>query len=135
MLLPRTLRLVLTRALMIVLAIAMGVGLFRLWQTKQEIDAIDARLTLDPGPKTTLIYDSKGRVISALYKEHRLPVMLEQMSQPLQQAVLAAEDRRFYEHDGVDLRRIGSALIANIRRGRIAQGGSTITQQFVDRKS
>ena len=60
-----------------------------------------------------------------------MPVTLEQMSEPLQQAVLAAEDRRFYEHNGVDFRRIGAAMIANFRRGRIVQGASTITQQFV----
>ena len=60
-----------------------------------------------------------------------MPVTLEQMSEPLQQAVLAAEDRRFYEHNGVDLRRIGAAMVANLRRGRIVQGASTITQQFV----
>ena len=53
------------------------------------------------------------------------------MSEPLQQAVLAAEDRRFYEHNGVDLRRISAAMVANLRRGRIVQGASTITQQFV----
>ena len=53
------------------------------------------------------------------------------MSEPLQQAVLAAEDRRFYEHNGVDLRRISAAMVANVRRGRIVQGASTITQQFV----
>ena len=57
--------------------------------------------------------------------------MLEQMSEPLIQAVLAAEDRRFYEHNGVDLRRISAAMIANFRRGRIVQGASTITQQLV----
>ena len=60
-----------------------------------------------------------------------MPVPLELMSEPLQQAVLAAEDRRFYEHNGVDVRRIGAAMLANLRRGRIVQGASTITQQFV----
>ena len=53
------------------------------------------------------------------------------MSEPLQQAVLVTEDRRFYEHNGVDVRRIGAAMLANLRRGRIVQGASTITQQFV----
>jgi len=44
--------------------------------------------------------------------------------------VLAAEDQRFYQHHGLDLRRIAGALVANIRAGGIAQGGSTITQQL-----
>src|SRR5687768_16300950 len=53
------------------------------------------------------------------------------MSDPLVQAVIATEDRRFYDHHGVDSRRIGGALVTNLRSGRIVQGGSTITQQFV----
>jgi 1A family penicillin-binding protein len=118
-------------SLLIVALIATSLALVRLWQIKQEVDAIETRLRLDYGPQTTLIYDSKGRVIAALYQEHRLPVMLEQVSEPLIQAVLAAEDRRFYEHGGVDIRRISGAMIANLRRGHIVQGASTITQQFV----
>ena len=117
--------------LLIVVSVGMGFTLFRIWQVKQEVDAIATKLTLEYGPKTTLVYDSKDRVIAALYKEHRMPVSLEEMSEPLIQAVLAAEDRRFYEHNGVDVRRIGAAMVANIRRGRIVQGASTITQQVV----
>jgi 1A family penicillin-binding protein len=119
------------RTLLIVLSIGMGFTLFRIWQVKLEVDAITTKLTLEYGPQTTLVYDSKDRVIAALYKEHRMPIALEQMSEPLIQAVLAAEDRRFYEHNGVDLRRISSAMITNVRRGRIVQGASTITQQVV----
>jgi 1A family penicillin-binding protein len=119
------------RTLLVVLSIGMSIALFRIWQVKQEVDAISTKLTLEYGPQTTLIYDSKDRVIAALYKEHRMPVMLEQMSEPMIQAVLAAEDRRFYEHNGVDIRRIAAAMVANIRRGRIVQGASTITQQVV----
>ena len=119
------------RTLLIVVSIGMGFTLFRIWQVKQEVDEIATKLTLEYGPKTTLIYDSKDQVIAALYKEHRMPVSLEEMSEPLIQAVLAAEDRRFYEHNGIDVRRIGSAMVANLRRGRIVQGASTITQQVV----
>jgi membrane peptidoglycan carboxypeptidase len=109
----------------------MGFVLVRIYDIKQEVDEVGNRLTLEFGPQTTLIYDSKDRVISALFKEHRMPVILEQISEPLQQAVLAAEDQRFYEHNGVDLRRMTAAMVANVRRGRIVQGASTITQQFV----
>ena len=119
------------RTLLVALSLVMGFALVRIYQVKQEVDEVGNRLSLEFGPQTTLIYDSKDRVISALYREHRMPVMLEQMSEPLQQAVLAAEDRRFYEHNGVDLRRVSAAMLANLRRGRIVQGASTITQQFV----
>lgn len=62
--------------------------------------------------------------------EARIPVTLDELPHSLVQAVLAVEDQRFYEHSGLDLRRIGGALLANIRAGGIAQGGSTITQQL-----
>lgn len=130
MLLPLTRR-ALIRTLLVALSIAAGAVLYAIWQIKQDVDAVAARFALDPGPQSTLIYDSKDRLISALYKEHRIPVTLEEMSEPLVHAVIATEDRRFYEHHGVDGRRIASAMVANLRRGRIVQGGSTITQQFV----
>jgi len=125
------LRHALIRTLLVALSLAMSFVLIRMYQIKQEVDQVDKRLSLEYGPQTTLIYDSKDRVISALYREHRMPVALELMSEPLQQAVLAAEDRRFYDHNGVDVRRVGGAMLANFRRGRIVQGASTITQQFV----
>ena len=62
--------------------------------------------------------------------ERRLPVALEDVPDHLLQAVLAVEDQRFYDHHGLDVRRIGGALIANIKAGGIRQGGSTVTQQL-----
>ncbi|MEO5824302.1 MAG: transglycosylase domain-containing protein [Gemmatimonadales bacterium] len=62
--------------------------------------------------------------------EERLPVVLSDVPQDLVDAVLAVEDQRFLGHDGLDLRRIGGALLANVRAGGIAEGGSTITQQL-----
>ena len=121
----------LRHTLLIVLSIAAGAALFTVWQIKQDVDAVAARFALDSGPQTTLIYDSKDRLISSLYKEHRIPVTLEEVSDPLVAAVLTTEDRRFYDHHGVDGRRIFASMVANLRRGRIVQGGSTITQQFV----
>ena len=49
----------------------------------------------------------------------------------MRHAIVAIEDRRFWEHDGVDIRGIGRALIADIRHKGVVEGGSTITQQFV----
>src|SRR5688500_7988948 len=121
----------LIRTVLIVLSVAVGAALYTIWQIKQDVDAVAARCTLDPGPQSTLIYDSKDRLISSLYKEHRIPVTLEEMSEPLVHAVLVTEDRRYYEHHGIDGRRIGGALIANLRGGRIVEGGSTITRRCV----
>jgi penicillin-binding protein 1B len=61
----------------------------------------------------------------------RMPVRLEQVPGHLVNAVLATEDRRFFNHNGIDLHRIGGALLANLRNRKITQGASTITQQLV----
>ena len=62
--------------------------------------------------------------------EARDPVALERIPQQLIDAVLAVEDQRFYEHHGLDWRRIAGALVANIKAGGVSQGGSTLTQQL-----
>ncbi len=62
--------------------------------------------------------------------ERRIPVRLSEVPDHLVQAVLAVEDRRFYQHHGLDVRRIAGALLANVKAGGITQGGSTITQQL-----
>lgn len=63
-------------------------------------------------------------------REQRKLVAIDQVPRPLIQAVLAAEDSRFYHHHGVDPRGLLRALWANLRAGGIRQGGSTITQQL-----
>lgn len=128
---PAITRRALLRIVLIALAIAAAAVLYSIRQVKHDVDKVAARFTLDPGPQTTLVYDSKDRVMSALFKEHRIPVILEEMSDPLVHAVLVTEDRRFFDHHGIDVRRIGASMLANFRRGRIVQGASTITQQFV----
>ncbi|MDQ8165938.1 MAG: transglycosylase domain-containing protein, partial [Gemmatimonadota bacterium] len=62
--------------------------------------------------------------------EHRVPVNLRDVPQHVVDAVLAVEDKRFYDHHGLDPRRIVGALVANVRAGGIAEGGSTIAQQL-----
>lgn len=72
--------------------------------------------------------------ISSYYgsnREQRDLVDIDQVPDYLVEAIYAVEDRRFEEHHGIDLRRIGGALLANLRAGSIRQGGSTLTQQLV----
>ncbi|MDD4587349.1 MAG: PBP1A family penicillin-binding protein [Heliobacteriaceae bacterium] len=88
--------------------------------------------TLGSLQATSFIYDQDGNQVTTLHGEqNRVPVSLDQIPLVLQQAVLAAEDIRFYEHQGVDLRAIARAALANIIEGRYSQGASTITQQLI----
>ncbi len=64
-------------------------------------------------------------------REFRDAVPLDDIPRTLVQAVLTLEDRRFYEHGGLDLHRVAGAMLANLQKGRFSQGGSTITQQVV----
>ena len=78
---------------------------------------------------TTTIRAWDGTPLAELATQHREILAFDQIPTPLVQAFLAAEDRRFYEHGGLDYRGILRALGANLRAGEVAQGGSTITQQ------
>ncbi len=81
------------------------------------------------------IYDSNEtspRVLAVLRgSEARTLVEYDDIADPMRHAIVAIEDRRFWEHDGIDLRGIGRALVADIRQQKVVEGGSTITQQFV----
>jgi penicillin-binding protein 1A len=78
------------------------------------------------------IYASNGRVLSVLRgSQSRIILRSQDISPLMKQAIVAIEDKRFYEHRGVDLRGILRAVWADVRGGRAVQGGSTITQQFV----
>ncbi len=78
------------------------------------------------------IYDEKGRLITTVHaEENRIPVSIDQVPQHLQNAFVAAEDVRFYDHHGIDPRGILRAVFSNVVSGNATgQGGSTITQQL-----
>ena len=80
--------------------------------------------------QATAVYDAADSLVFTIYKERRMDVPLENVAPQVVTALLAIEDQRFYDHRGFDLIRIGSAGLANLRRGRATQGGSTITQQL-----
>ncbi|MYL06114.1 MAG: penicillin-binding protein 1B, partial [Gemmatimonadales bacterium] len=80
-----------------------------------------ARLLLDP----EVIGTSLGE-----RSRDRVPVRLDEVPEHLVDALLTVEDRRFHEHGALDLRRIAGAALSNLRQRRVAEGGSTITQQL-----
>ena len=86
---------------------------------------------IDEQQKTSFIYDANGVLITD-YKgtQDRVVVSIDEMPKMLRDAFIAVEDARFYEHNGVDVKRIAGALVSNLTRGT-TQGGSTITQQLI----
>lgn len=79
--------------------------------------------------ETTYIFDRDNKVIERIFIENRTVVSLAKMPDLLGKAFVAAEDGRFFEHDGLDFFSVLRAALHNLKAGRRAQGGSTITQQ------
>ena len=85
-----------------------------------------------PLDQTARVYDRDGRLIGTFSgAERRFIIPVERIPEHVKQAVIAAEDRSFYNHNGVSLRGIARAAWANVTGGVVTQGGSTIDQQYI----
>ena len=103
----------------------------RLWQVANAHEESPVALPAWEGiAKRTYVYDRAGNEIAAYELENSQPVLLSQIPQPVLQAVLAVEDREFYNHHGVNMRGLFRATLSNFEGGA-RQGASTITQQVV----
>lgn len=80
-------------------------------------------------PEASVLYDINGTAIKGLADQNRISIGLEEIPDSFREAIVAVEDKNFYNHHGIDLAGIARAFITNIKAGRIAAGGSTITQQ------
>jgi penicillin-binding protein 1A len=78
----------------------------------------------------TRVYSADKVLLTELFIEKREPVPLETIPRLLRAALVATEDRKFYQHSGVDLKGIARAIIKDIRAGEFVEGASTITQQL-----
>jgi penicillin-binding protein 1A len=82
--------------------------------------------------RKSVMLDIRGNALGVITgRENRILSDPEDISLPMQHAIIAIEDQRFYENEGVDPKAIGRALLADVTSGQPRQGGSTITQQFV----
>lgn len=86
---------------------------------------------LPSGYQSIKVFDRQGRFAGRLLPEQRYWTGIDRIPVFLQNAVVAVEDSRFYEHGGIDVRGIARAAFKNVVKGRLAEGGSTITQQLI----
>jgi len=85
-----------------------------------------------PLGRTTLVYDREGRLIAQLHgATNRVPVARSRIPNALKDATVAIEDKRFYQDHGVDFRAIARAAVTDLLAGRVVEGASTITEQYV----
>ncbi len=112
--------------LAIVLGIGAAVGGY--YYYSKDLPVITKLEEYNP-PSVTTFYASDGSKIAEFFDERRFVIDLDEMPSHLIGAFIAAEDARFYDHDGIDIYSIIRAFIKNIEAGTIVQGGSTITQQ------
>ena len=82
-------------------------------------------------PVRTRVYAADGTKIATVFEENRKEVALEKVAPVMQEAVIAIEDSRFFEHNGFDPRGFLRAAVTNVTAGGVAQGGSTLTMQYV----
>ena len=116
---------------LIVVAFVIGAGIvvgmiYGMWGDDFEISTEELTLA-----GNSVILDKDGKLLAELSgDESRKVITLDEMSEYLPKAYIAIEDERFYEHDGVDFKRTGGAILGKLF-GKGSYGGSTITQQLV----
>ena len=125
-------RFILATCLVVLLVGLIGAGTAAIWaytMLSRTLPSVAALERFDPS-EGSKVYDDNDELITEFHVERRIFVPLAQMPKPLREAIIATEDARFYSHYGVDPMGIARAIYQNFRRGRIVEGGSTITQQL-----
>ncbi len=112
-------------AIALLLGVLGGVGLASIINMPQ----VESLANFTPGVITRL-FDRNGEVFATYAKEKRVLIEEGEVPQLLQNAILAAEDSNFFQHGGIDAEGVLRAMSQNLRQGRLAMGGSTITMQL-----
>ena len=90
-----------------------------------------AGLEISPLAERSRILDRDGKTLAVFFEENRVEVPLDKISPEMQNAILAIEDHRFYEHGPLDVQGASRAFVGNVQAGETTSGGSTLTQQYV----
>lgn len=119
-------------AIVVIIGFAVvGAGLGTVFGILKGTDMLNTE-DVTPESYTSIIYDANGEEFDKLHgDENREYVKLSQISENLQEAVIAIEDERFYDHNGIDLRGIMRAMVTNVKTLSFSQGASTLTQQLI----
>ena len=108
--------------------------LFAFSTTVQAQENIVAYPIFAPGYISIKVFDNQSRFVGRILPEKRYWASIDQIPIFLQNAMIAIEDSRFYEHGGIDLRGVTRALIKDVSKLKMVEGGSTITQQLIKNK-
>src|SRR5947208_4878408 len=114
------------------LVMATAAGIAALWAftiLPRSLPSVKTLETFQP-LQGTKVYDDNDELLTELHVERRIFVPLAHIPLTVRDAIIATQDRRFYSHFGVDPIGVARAIYQNYRRGRIVEGGSTITQQL-----
>ena len=115
-------------SLLVLFVLSLGGTLLGIKYLSRDLPSLDALQTIDPSVKT-VIFAANGDTLREFYTENRTIVPLSRIPVSLQEAVISVEDRRFYQHYGIDLRRLVGVVWINLTTSR-SPGASTLTQQL-----
>ena len=111
---------------------AVGVSGLTAKSASDSFSDLPANIKIPPLPQNSTLYASDGKtVLATFFDENRKNIALADVAPVMRQAIVAAEDNRFYQHKGVDARGIVRAFVRNQSSGEVTQGASTLTQQYI----
>ena len=111
---------------------AVGVSGLTAKSASDSFSDLPTDIKIPPLPENSTLYASDGKtVLATFFDENRKNIPLTDVAVVMREAIVAAEDNRFYEHKGVDARGIVRAFVKNQSSGEVTQGASTLTQQYI----
>lgn len=117
-------------AIIVALALSVAGISYFFFEFSKDLPKLDNLKDYNP-PVVSEVFSDDGTKVGEFWLEKRLVLSPEEIPKIMEQAIVASEDDRFFEHSGIDYFGIFRAMLENVRAGHIVQGGSTITQQVV----